>query len=62
MTASLLAYAFVIGTPVSFDVNVQFEGWIPIFGGREGKATVNMTVIATALKADEIVSKSDCRF
>jgi hypothetical protein len=56
MTASLLAYAFVIGTPVSFDVNVQFEGWIPIFGGREGKATVNMTVIATALKADEIES------
>lgn len=56
MTATLLAYAFVIGTPVSFDVNVQFEGWIPIFGGREGKANVNMTVVATAIKADEIES------
>jgi hypothetical protein len=56
MTATILAYAFVVGQPVSFDVNVQFQGWIPIFGGREGKATVNMTVVATAVKTDEIES------
>lgn len=56
MTASLFAYAFVIGTSASFDVNVQFEGWIPIFGGREGKANVNMTVVATAQKSDEVES------
>ena len=56
MTAALLTYAFTIGVPVTFDVNVQFEGWIPIFGGREGKANVNMTVVATALKSNEIES------
>jgi hypothetical protein len=56
MTATLLAYAFIVGTPVSFDVNVAFEGWIPIFGGREGKATVNLTVVAKALGPNEIES------
>lgn len=56
MTATLLAYAFVLGNPVSFDVNVAFEGWIPIFGGREGKATVNLTVVAKALGPNEIES------
>ncbi len=56
MSLAALAYVFAVGQPVSFDVNVQFEGWIPIFGGREGKANVNMTVVATALKADEVES------
>ncbi|MEI7578249.1 MAG: hypothetical protein WCK51_15280 [Armatimonadota bacterium] len=49
-----LAYAFASGQSVSFDVNVQFEGWIPIFGGREGKANVSLTVVANPLSPSHV--------
>ncbi|MDH4387633.1 MAG: hypothetical protein QE269_02785 [Fimbriimonas sp.] len=48
-----LAYAFAAGHPVSFDVTVQFEGWISIFGGREGKANVSMIVVANPVPPKE---------
>lgn len=56
MILAALAYSFVVGQPVSFDVNVRFEGWIPLFGGREGKANVNMTVVANAIRDGEVES------
>lgn len=49
-----LALAYVFASPATFDVNVQFDGYIPIFGGKTGKANVDLTVIANPKSADTV--------
>lgn len=46
-----LAYAYVVGNPQQFSVKVDFEGFVPIFGGKEGKASARFTVKATPKEA-----------
>lgn len=49
---ALLQYAFPIGASMTYDVNVVFDGFIPILGGQEGKVEVKMDVGLECLKPD----------
>jgi hypothetical protein len=43
------SYDFPVGTEAKFKVSVQFDGYIPLFGGKVGKADVVMMVKALAV-------------
>jgi hypothetical protein len=47
-----VAYNFPVGTTVPYDVQVRFDGFLPLFGGQEGKVDVQMTVEATGQVPD----------
>jgi hypothetical protein len=51
LAATLVAYK-IPAKPVTFDVGVTFEGFIPILGGQEGTVAVTMGVDAGALEPD----------
>ncbi len=57
MTFASLAAAIVFGfTPSTvhrFDVDVQFKGFLPLFGGREGEARVKIVAIASGVEPKE---------
>ncbi len=44
------SYYFTKGSETKFNVKIQFEGFIPLFGGREGKADVAMVVRAVGVE------------
>ncbi|MCW5936314.1 MAG: hypothetical protein KIT11_03285 [Fimbriimonadaceae bacterium] len=46
------AYSFGPNTKVDYDVNVQFEGFLPVLGGNEGVVDVKMGVKVTGAKAE----------
>ncbi len=48
--AAQLAYSFPIGTIRRYDVQVVFDGFIPILGGQEGKIIVNLGVDAKGIE------------
>jgi hypothetical protein len=52
MTLTLLSavYAIAPGVTNTYQVEVNFEGWVPIFGGKEGKASAKFTVTAMGLE------------
>jgi hypothetical protein len=45
----LTSYLIAPGTTNTYWVEVGFEGWIPMFGGREGKASAKFVVTATGM-------------
>lgn len=47
--ATTFAYSFATGTTTKFDVNVEFEGYLPLLGGKNGKANVEMKVDARGI-------------
>jgi hypothetical protein len=51
IAALALFFGFKPGVSHSFDVAVNFDGYVPIFGGRNGKADVKMTVLAQGVKS-----------
>lgn len=53
VAATLAAYAFAPGVRLSYSVEVVFDGFIPLFGGREAKAEVGMTVAVDGLAPEE---------
>ncbi|MBS1703340.1 MAG: hypothetical protein JST12_16885 [Armatimonadetes bacterium] len=46
---SPIGYDFPVDSVTKFSVKVQFDGFIPLFGGRNGKADVDMVVQATSV-------------
>lgn len=44
-------YDFPVGSESKFNVKVQFDGFLPLFGGRVGKADVDMVVRATGVES-----------
>ncbi|MBL8088619.1 MAG: hypothetical protein JNM85_11190 [Chthonomonas sp.] len=50
---SPFAYGFSPTVPLEYKMAVQFDGFLPIFGGNEGKVEVAMTVPVTVLKSDK---------
>jgi len=42
-----VAYSFDSSTRLTYDVNVQLEGFLPLMGGNEGKVEINMAVGVT---------------
>lgn len=49
--ALLLGYVFARGSVTNFVVKVDFDGFIPIFGGKEAKASVTMMVSAKGIES-----------
>ena len=49
LTFDTATYDFPLGTETKFNVHVQFDGFIPLFGGKVGKADVNMVVRAVSI-------------
>ncbi|MDR3687919.1 MAG: hypothetical protein P4L46_00975 [Fimbriimonas sp.] len=47
--AALALYSFPAGSKTTYDVNVSFDGYLPILGGRVGRAEVEMAVEAVGL-------------
>lgn len=45
-----LQYAFDAGSKLNYDSKIEFEGFIPILGGNEGKVVVEMGVAVDGLK------------
>jgi hypothetical protein len=45
-----LQYSFDAGSTLSYDSRIEFEGFIPILGGNEGKCVVEMSVSVAGLK------------
>lgn len=43
---SKLGYDFPVGSEVKFNVKIEFDGFIPLFGGKVGKTDVDMVVRA----------------
>lgn len=48
-----VAYSFPADTKMSYDVNVQFDGFLPLMGGNEGKVDIKMGVGVNGLGADD---------
>lgn len=46
---SVRGYDFPLGSENKFNVNVAFEGYIPLFGGKVGKANVDFVVSAKSV-------------
>lgn len=64
-----VAYGFGAGTSLTYDVNVKFDGFLPLFGGNEGIVDVAMTVGVNgqeptdgALKATSEIQTFDLKF
>ncbi len=47
-----VAYSFPTEKPALYDVEVTFDGFIPVFGGQNGIVNVNLGVSALGLKPD----------
>lgn len=47
-----ISYGFTPGVKATYDVEVIFNGYIPIFGGQEGKVEVSMSVDVEGLAPD----------
>ena len=45
----IAAYDFPLGSDAKFNVRVEFDGYIPLFGGQVGKADVKMVVRAVSI-------------
>ncbi len=43
------SYSYPLGSETKFQVKVQFDGYIPLFGGKIGKADVDLTVSAKSV-------------
>lgn len=43
------SYNFPVGSEAKFNVKVQFDGFVPLFGGKVGKVDVDMVVRATGV-------------
>ncbi|MFM9872868.1 MAG: hypothetical protein ACKVQS_05315 [Fimbriimonadaceae bacterium] len=52
------AYRFEAETKLDYDVNVVFEGFLPLLGGNEGKADVKMGVRVNGLEPDDLGIRS----
>jgi hypothetical protein len=50
---SPVAYGLAAGTAPTFQVGVTFDGFIPLFGGQEGKVEVQLTVQASGLDSKD---------
>lgn len=50
IVAGLIIYGIEPGVRLNYDVNVRFEGFIPILGGQEGKVEVKLKVPVSGLK------------
>jgi hypothetical protein len=50
LSALVASYVIATGSVQTTHVEVNFEGWVPIFGGKEGKATAKMTVVAKGIE------------
>lgn len=48
----VLAYIFASATPVQYDVDVTFTGFLPVLGGKDGSAKAVMSVEVTGLSPD----------
>jgi len=48
-----IAYGFGAGTTTAYYVRVGLDGFLPVLGGRQGKAEVNMAVSVSGLRAAE---------
>ncbi|HTQ10609.1 MAG TPA: hypothetical protein VMI31_11095 [Fimbriimonadaceae bacterium] len=46
-----LAYSFPAGTSRTYDVAVIFDGYVPLFGGNQGKVEADLVVTAKGLAA-----------
>jgi hypothetical protein len=46
---STAQFNFPLGSETKFNVKVQFDGYIPLFGGKSGKADVDMVVKAISV-------------
>jgi hypothetical protein len=51
-TITPVAYRFPLDRPLQYDVQVVFEGYIPLLGGQEGKVEVNLGVKVQGLAPD----------
>lgn len=51
--AVAIAFGFAPNTVHRFDVDVQFKGFLPLFGGREGEARVKIVASARGVEAKE---------
>jgi len=49
---TLISYSFPIGMHLSYDVNVEFEGYLPVLRGRQSLANLAMTVDVVGLTPD----------
>lgn len=58
-----VAYGFSPGVNLDYDVNVRFEGFIPVLGGQEGKVEVDMGVRVEGLEKKDanLRSSSDIK-
>jgi hypothetical protein len=45
------SYDFPVGSETKFNVKVQFDGYLPLFGGKVGKADVDMIVRALGVES-----------
>src|SRR5688500_14619030 len=48
-----IAYGLGPGIKANYDVNVTFDGFIPLFGGQQAKVEVNMAVDVRGLAEDD---------
>lgn len=53
IAATQIAYQFPAGTHRLYDIKVAFDGYLPIFGGREAKAELTMLVDVVGQAPDE---------
>ena len=53
LLAGMLVYGYAPGSVTSFDVKVDFEGYLPLLGGKNGKANVEMRVLAAGIASDK---------
>lgn len=52
-----LAYSFAAGTRVDYAVTIDFDGFLPVFGGKEARANVSMVVRAVAVADRSVESE-----
>jgi len=53
IAATQIAYAFPAGVSRTYDVRVNFDGYLPILGGRDAKADLSMVVGVDGLTPDD---------
>jgi hypothetical protein len=61
MIATILSYALLAGAKAKYQVNVSFDGYLPILGGRNATVEVAMTadVVGLPTKGDALQAKSE---
>lgn len=53
LAVAALAYAFPKGQPIDYNVNVSFEGFLPVFGGQDGTAEIALGLRVEGLAPDD---------